>query len=180
MKAQIELYIEHLSKTWEKVDLNSLLASLEFLKEQIGSELNIFIAGNGGSSSTASHFVTDWSKGINTRERIRSNISCLSDNTPLITAIANDMDYTNIFAYQLEMFAIKGDVLVAISGSGNSQNIIEAALMARKLEMKIVALTGFDGGKLKELADYNFHCPIEDMQIVEDMHLSFGHMIVKC
>jgi D-sedoheptulose 7-phosphate isomerase len=105
---------------------------------------------------------------------------CLSDNTPLISAIGNDISFEEVFSYQLKSYARPNDLLVCVTGSGNSRNIINACKQAKLIGMQVLALTGFDGGQTLLNADYSFHCPVEDMQIVEDMHLSFGHLVIRC
>jgi D-sedoheptulose 7-phosphate isomerase len=104
---------------------------------------------------------------------------CLSDNIPTITAIANDLSYDQIFSFQIENYAGISPTLICISGSGNSANVVGAAIRARELGMDVIGLVGFDGGKLSAVCTQIFHCKIEDMQIIEDMHLSFGHMVLK-
>jgi D-sedoheptulose 7-phosphate isomerase len=176
----VERYISSLISTWEKVNKADLAECVKFVQNSLSFGRGIMVAGNGGSSATASHFVVDWSKGFLHNSAQSSPIISLTDNTPLITAIANDISYEQIFSFQLARFGKKGDLLVCISGSGNSKNLIEACLKAKELGMTIVTLTGFDGGKILRFADYSFHCPISDMQVVEDMHASFGHMVIRC
>lgn len=173
-------YISQLNTAWDEVDRISLSASVEIVQAKLRDGKTIFVVGNGGSSSTASHFVTDWVKGNRVPSGEYGKAYCLSDNVPLITAIANDLDFSEVFSYPLQSYGNEGDLLVCVTGSGNSKNIIRVCEEARVLGLKIVALTGFDGGATMRMADYNFHCPINDMQIVEDMHLSFGHMVVRC
>ncbi|MGA8542422.1 MAG: SIS domain-containing protein [Thermoplasmata archaeon] len=137
----------------------------------------VFFCGNGGSSSTASHFVTDISK-VATRGDGRP-IRCvgLSDNTPSLTAIANDRDYSRIFVDQLTTLAERGDVLVAISGSGNSPNVLEAVRAARSMGLSTIGLTGIGGGKLKEIVDVPLVVPTNSMQHTEDTHVILLHLL---
>jgi len=173
-------YINQLNTAWDSVDRDGLSASVEVVQRALRGGNSLFVVGNGGSSSTASHFVTDWVKGNRVLTGQKGKAFCLSDNTPMLTAISNDLEYSEVFSYQLQSYSTKGDVLVCVTGSGNSKNIIRVCEEAHLLGLSVVALTGFDGGATKKLADYNFHCPIDDMQIVEDMHLSFGHMVIRC
>ena len=166
--------------TWSKIDQFKLQECLEVIQTSLKSDKSIYVVGNGGSSSTASHFVVDWTKGYNEFKPSTARVLSLSDNVPLLTATSNDIDYNKIFARPLQSWGKEDDLLVCISGSGNSKNIIEVCEVAKQKRISIVALTGFDGGKLLNLADYSFHCPIDNMQIVEDMHLSFGHMVFSC
>ena len=102
---------------------------------------------------------------------------CLNDNTPTLMAIANDFSYEDIFRYQLEGRLRPEDLVIAISGSGNSKNIIKAVEYAKETGAKVVGITGYSGGKLRELADYHMHTEIDDMQIAEDIHMIFDHMM---
>jgi D-sedoheptulose 7-phosphate isomerase len=137
----------------------------------------VFFFGNGGSASTASHFVTDISK-VATRGEARP-IRCvgLSDNIPSLTAWANDTDYSRIFSEQLKTLAGPGDVAVAISGSGNSPNVLEAVRAAHALNMTTIGLTGIGGGQLKELVDVALVVPSNSMQHTEDVHVIVLHLL---
>ena len=142
----------------------------------------VYIAGNGGSASTASHFATDIGIGsLNRANPVRSLSLC--DNTAAITAIANDMDYSAIFAQQLKLLGKQGDLLILISASGNSDNLIKAVEVASALGMQSHSLTGFDGGKLKQLTvGRNIHVetPKGAYGLVEDAHLAICHVITEC
>ena len=142
----------------------------------------VYIAGNGGSASTASHFATDIGTGsLNRANPVRSISLC--DNTAAITAIANDMDYSSIFAQQLKLLGKQGDLLIVISASGNSDNLIKAVEVASELGMQSHSLTGFDGGKLKQLTvGRNIHVetPKGAYGLVEDAHLAICHVITEC
>ena len=137
----------------------------------------VFFFGNGGSASTASHFVTDISK-VATRDGARP-IRCvgLTDNVPGLTALANDRDYSQIFSEQLRTLAEPGDVAVAISGSGNSPNVLEAVRVARERGVATIGLTGMGGGKLKDLVDVPLIVPSKSMQHTEDMHVIVLHLV---
>lgn len=137
----------------------------------------VFFFGNGGSASTASHFVTDISK-VATRGEGRP-IRCvgLTDNVPSMTALANDRDYSRIFSDQLTTLAEPGDVAVAISGSGNSPNVLEAVRTARRLGVGTIGLTGMGGGKLKDLVDVALVVPSNSMQHTEDVHVIVLHLL---
>ena len=104
---------------------------------------------------------------------------CLSDNTPIITAIANDISYDDVFYFQLKNKLKPDDLIMAISGSGNSKNVIKAVEYAREVGTKVVGITGYSGGKLRGLADYKMHVNIDDMQITEDVHMAFDHMMYR-
>lgn len=142
----------------------------------------VFIAGNGGSASTASHFATDIGVGSLSRTNPIRTIS-LCDNTAAITAIANDSDYSLIFENQLKLLGNQGDMLIAISASGNSENLIKAVNLAKAIGVDSYSLTGFDGGKLRHLTQgKNIHVetPIGTYGLVEDAHLAICHVITDC
>jgi D-sedoheptulose 7-phosphate isomerase len=144
----------------------------------------IFVCGNGGSGSNSSHFCEDIGKCTLRREdydndkKKRVRIMSLTDNTPYILAWANDEGFERVFAEQLKNLASPGDLLIAISGSGNSPNILRAVEWANKNGLTTFGCTGFSGGKLRTLAQHNFHVPIDDMGIVESIHLAAFHWIV--
>jgi len=144
----------------------------------------IFLAGNGGSGSNASHFCEDVGKCTLklpedlTSDKKRFRILSLTDNTPYILAWANDEGYDRVFVEQLKNLASPGDLLVAISGSGNSRNVLAAVEWANGHGLKTVGCTGFSGGKLKALAGKNLHVPLDDMGIVETLHLAAFHWVV--
>lgn len=139
----------------------------------------IYTLGNGGSAATASHMVCDFNKGVSMETGKRFKMMCLSDNTSIVTAIANDIAYDEIFRIQLQDVLKKGDLLMAVSGSGNSANVLNAVTYAKEQEAKIVAMTGYNGGKLMQMADYNLHVPVDDMQIAEDIHMVFVHLMMR-
>jgi D-sedoheptulose 7-phosphate isomerase len=144
----------------------------------------VFVIGNGGSGSNASHFCEDIGKGTLARKffdddsKKRFKILSLTDNTPYILAWGNDEGFDRVFSEQLKNFASEGDLLVAISGSGNSPNILRAVEWANKHGVATFGCTGFSGGKLKSLAKFNLHVPLDDMGIVESIHLTAFHWVV--
>lgn len=171
-------YVKYLSSVLEKID------KLE-IKQFITSILNarklgssIFFIGNGGSASTASHFANDLAIGTNSYKNTFRVIS-LCDNNAIISAVGNDFSYEEIFSRQLKVLGKKGDLLVAISASGNSPNLVKAFEIAKECSIKTVALTSFDGGKLKEMADEVVHVPAERGEYgpAEDAHLIINHLI---
>jgi len=151
-----------------------------FLKAR-ADDRTIFFFGNGGSASTASHFVTDIAKvaGGTAARGPGRRFRCVSlnDNTPGVTAWANDVNYAAVFAGQLRALAVKGDVAVAISGSGNSPNVLEAVHAAKEMGLTTVGLTGMGGGKLKDLVDVALVVPSNSMQHTEDTHLVTLHVL---
>ena len=137
----------------------------------------VFFFGNGGSASTASHFVTDITKVAARGPGRRTRCVSLNDNVPGMTALANDLDYARVFAEQLKVLAEPGDVAVAISGSGNSPNVLEAVKVARTLGVATIGLTGMGGGKLKDLVDVAVVVPSDSMQHTEDSHVVLLHLL---
>jgi D-sedoheptulose 7-phosphate isomerase len=137
----------------------------------------IFVMGNGGSAATASHFANDLGKGGMTGFPRRFKILALTDNVPLMTAWANDTAYEHIFSEQLRNFVNQGDVVIGISSSGNSPNVLNGLTLAREKGAVIIGLTGFQGGKMKELVDHCCIVPSTNVQHIEDAHMILTHMI---
>ena len=162
-----------------KLDVMQINEAINLLDEARIKRGNIYICGNGGSAATASHFQNDFNKGLSEHLEIPFRFCCLNDNTATIMAIANDISYDEIFCFQLRNKLEPNDLLIAISGSGNSKNIIKAAEYAKSKGIKIIGITGFNGGRLKELADVLLHAPINSMQVTEDIHMIFDHLMMS-
>lgn len=141
------------------------------------SKRKVFLIGNGGSASTASHFICDLNKTSTMKEKNRLRAISLVDNIPIISAYGNDLSYDSIFVEQLKNLLEPRDVVIAISGSGNSKNIIEAVSYAKEKSAIVIGLTGFDGGKLKSKCDECLIIPSNLMYRIEDMHLMINHII---
>jgi phosphoheptose isomerase len=139
---------------------------------------NIYTIGNGASASIAQHWACDYTKGCK-KGGLRPRVISLAANIPLMTAVANDISYDDVYSFQLDALGQEGDVLVAISSSGNSPNVVKAIETAKSLKMKTIALTGFDGGKARELADISLHVDINEYEAAEDVHQAIMHMIAK-
>ena len=139
----------------------------------------VFFCGNGGSAGNAVHLANDFLYGIAKKTGGGLKVQALSANSAVMTCLANDIGYESIFSEQLAVQAQAGDLLIALSGSGNSPNIIRAIEQAKAMNVKSYAILGFTGGKCKELADVPIHFPIHDMQIAEDMQLIVGHMMMQ-
>jgi D-sedoheptulose 7-phosphate isomerase len=170
-------YFSRLSETLKKLDIQVIEQFVDALLQARDTENTVFIFGNGGSAATASHVTGDFLKGISFELDKRFRVMCLSDNTAGITAISNDLGYEDIFVEQLKVFLKKNDLVVGISGSGNSVNVVKAMEYAGRQGAKTVAMCGFNGGKIKELADLVIHIPISDMEITEDIHIIIFHAI---
>ena len=134
--------------------------------------------GNGGSASTAAHFECDFNKGVSYDQKIKYDFECLSDNVPMMMAIANDIGYEDIFIVPLRNKLKCEDIVIGISGSGNSENVVKAIEYGNEVGAETIALVGYDGGKLKEIAKYNIHVEVNHIQIVEDVHLMLDHMMM--
>jgi len=159
------------------VDLDAVGRVIDLLKEARDKQRHVFTCGNGGSASTASHFVTDMVKGASYNRDARFRIMALTDSLPTITAYSNDVSYDCVFTEQLKNFAQPDDIVIAISGSGNSPNVVKAIEYANSIGCKTVALTGRDGGKLGTLANVEVRVQSPHMGRIEDAHLIVCHMM---
>lgn len=176
---QIRNYLAKEIEILNKLDINAINAALNLLLETMETGSTVYIFGNGGSSATASHFQNDFNKGVSEHTEKKFNFLCLNDNMATVMAVANDIGFEEVFRFQLRGHLKPGDVIVAISGSGNSKNVINAVEYAREQGNHIIGLTGYNGGKLKQLADISLHAPIHSMQITEDIHMIFDHLMMS-
>lgn len=172
-----ELYKNELMETVGKIDTGKVQTAIEWFEEARNNGRHIFVCGNGGSASTASHFACDIVKGASYNRDKRFRILALTDSLPTLTAYSNDVSYDCVFAEQLKNFAEPGDLVMAISGSGNSPNVVCAVEYANSIGCKTIALTGRDGGRLGALAGLNIQVPVQHMGRIEDAHLIVCHMI---
>lgn len=175
----IQNYIALEIEILKKLDAEQINAALNLLDETRQKKGRIYICGNGGSAATASHFQNDFNKGVSEYIEVPFRFHCLNDNVATLMAIANDIGYEEVFRFQLRNNLEENDVLVAISGSGNSPNVLRAVEYAKEHGCKIIGLTGFSGGKLKELSDISLHAPVNSMQVTEDIHMIFDHLIMS-
>ena len=176
---QIRNYLAKEIEILNKLDINAINAALNLLLETMETGSTVYIFGNGGSSATASHFQNDFNKGVSEHTEKKFNFLCLNDNMATVMAVANDIGFEEVFRFQLRGHLKPGDVIVAISGRGNSQNVINAVEYARGQGNRIIGLTGYNGGKLKQLADISLHAPVYSMQITEDIHMIFDHLMMS-
>lgn len=139
----------------------------------------IMVCGNGGSAAISEHFLCDHSKGVCQDTGFLPKVRSLSSNMALVTAIANDMSYEDVFSYQVDMFGNSGDVLVCVTSSGNSPNILKAIRRAKEFGITTIALTGFEGGVAKDEADISIHVPIRNYGVVEDAHQAIMHIMAQ-
>jgi D-sedoheptulose 7-phosphate isomerase len=176
-KSFAEQYRAELQKTIDTIDTAKVDQAIEMFREARNAGRHIFTCGNGGSASTASHFACDIVKGASYNRKSRFRIMALTDSLPTITAYSNDVSYDCAFAEQLKNFAEPEDLVLAISGSGNSPNVLHAVEYANSIGCKTIALTGRDGGKLGPLANLNIQVPVPHMGRIEDAHMIVCHMI---
>ena len=172
-----ESYKQQLIETIGKIDDSKVNEAAAWLIQARDEGRHIFVCGNGGSASTASHFACDIVKGASYQRDKRFRIMALTDSLPTLTAYSNDVSYDCVFTEQLKNFAEAGDVVMAISGSGNSPNVLSAIEFANGAGCKTIALTGRDGGKLGSLAQLNIQVPVQHMGRIEDAHLIICHML---
>ena len=178
-KNQIQDYIALKMETLKKLDVDSIDLAMNLLMKAYENKKKIYIFGNGGSSATASHFQNDFNKGISEYVDTKFNFTCLNDNVATLMAIANDIGFEEVFRFQVKNKLEEGDLVIAISGSGNSKNVILAVEYAKSLGNQVIGLTGYDGGKLKELSDVSLHADVMSMQVTEDIHMIFDHLIMS-
>jgi D-sedoheptulose 7-phosphate isomerase len=172
-----EQYKAQLLQAIDSIDVAKVHSAIEILTQARDEGRRIFVCGNGGSASAASHFATDMVKGASFGRDRRFRVMALTDSLPTLTAYSNDVSYECVFVEQLKNFAEPGDVLIAISGSGNSPNVLRAIEYANSLGCRTIALSGRDGGKLGPLAELNLQVSHSHMGRIEDGHLIMLHMI---
>ena len=175
---KIDDYFGLLKSTLDRIDRYSVQTFIQLLIEGYRGGKHIFIFGNGGSAATASHFVNDFNKGVSEGLNAGFRLICLNDNIPTLTAIANDIGYEEVFRLQLRNLLNPGDLVIGLSGSGNSANVINAMEYAKSHGATTFAFLGFDGGKLRSIADHIVLIPVNNMQIVEDIHMIMDHLVM--
>ncbi len=176
----IEDYATRLKNTIDVVQKKDINHFANILLDFYEREKQIFIFGNGGSGATASHVACDFNKGVCLSLNKKFKFICLNDNIPSILAYSNDVSYDDVFVSQLKNYLSSGDLVVGISGSGKSINVVKALQCAQDNGAQIFSLCGYDGGTLKAMSGTNcIHVPIHDMQIVEDCHVIIFHMIMQ-
>lgn len=176
----IKTYLSEVGVTLDKLPVEAIAQVVEVLDGARTRGGRVYIFGNGGSAATASHFASDLSKGAICEGKPRIKAFALTDNVPLFSAWANDISYENIFAEQLENFVESGDVVIGISGSGQSPNVLNGVKVGKAKGATTIGFIGFDGGKLKDVVDIAVVVPNHNMEQVEDAHLLLGHIITTC
>jgi D-sedoheptulose 7-phosphate isomerase len=175
----VEAYLGAHKKLAGALNYKAILNGIDLINEKFQAGKNIFTCGNGGSASTASHYITDWNKMINLATGKKFRGISLCDNVGIMTAYANDISYDEIFSGQLKSLMDPGDLLIAISGSGNSRNVINAVNYANSEGGDTLGILGYDGGELIKISKQSILVPSFDMQLCEDVHLMIGHMVMK-
>jgi len=176
---QIQEYINLEIETLKKLDINAINEAMNLIHDTYEKEGTIYVFGNGGSSATASHYQNDFNKGISEYVEKKFRFLCLNDNIPTVMAIANDIGFEEIFRFQLKNKLKKDDIILAISGSGNSKNVLNAVEYAKECGNKIIGMTGYNGGKLSQLSDVSLNASVMSMQVTEDIHMIYDHLIMS-
>ena len=179
MQQHITDYSARLSSALALPAINQVPQLAQAFKTAWDNKKTIYLCGNGGSAGNAIHLANDFLYGAGINRGIGLRIESLSANAAVLTCLANDIGYEEVYAEQLRVKANAGDVLVVFSGSGNSPNVVRALEMGNRLGMETFAILGFSGGKCKEVAKHPLHFAINDMQIAEDLQLIIGHMIMQ-
>ncbi|GCD77000.1 phosphoheptose isomerase [Thermaurantimonas aggregans] len=179
MIKDIETYLQNSQNAVSLIPTNKVAELAEAIMHAYHEGSTIYTMGNGGSGATASHVAGDYVKGASFGLEKRFRFICLNDNIPALMAISNDISYEAIFEEQLKNFARPGDLVIGLSGSGNSKNIVNALQWAKNQGIKTAALTGYKGGLCAQIADISIHIPMSDMEIVEDLHMMTFHAIKR-
>lgn len=179
MQQQIRNYTNKLSRALGQEAMHDIQELAETLLEAWREGRHIYLCGNGGSAGNAAHLANDFIYGAGVKNGGGLRAEALSANTSVLTCLANDIGYENIYSEQIRVKGEAGDVLVILSGSGNSPNVVKAIEIGNTIGMKTFAILGFSGGRCKELAQYPIHFEIDDMQIAEDLQLIVGHICVQ-
>jgi phosphoheptose isomerase len=174
-----DAYAEEIFRAGKTVEPDAFDQAAAILLDAYTCGATLFSCGNGGSASIANHMQCDHLKGVRTTTDLTPRVHSLSTNVELLTAIANDLGYENIFVHQLESQSRPGDVLIAVSSSGASANIVRALTWAREHELRTIAVTGFDGGAAKTIADVAIHVKSTNYGVVEDMHQAIMHALAQ-
>jgi len=177
--AYAEAYREEIAQAWKTIDFDAFERAAAILSDAYLRRVGVFSCGNGGSASIANHLVCDHVKGVRNGTDLTPRVISLTDNVALLTAIANDLAYDDVFAYQLQSQSQPGDVLIAISSSGSSANIVKALAWARDHGLRTIAITGFDGGPARRLAEVAIHADCSNYGVVEDLHQTVMHALAQ-
>lgn len=175
---RVKDYIAKEIEILSALDTGAIDEALNEIEKVYNAGGKIYIMGNGGSSATASHYANDFNKGLSEFLDKKFEFVCLCDNVPTLMAITNDIGFEEVFRFQLKGRLKKGDLVIGISGSGNSKNVLNAIEYAKSMGVKTIGMTGYNGGKLKDMCDVSMHVPVDSMQITEDIHMIFDHLMM--
>lgn len=178
-KITSETYLKNLAGILSRVDCNEMDNAIDLIEAAWRAGKQIITLGNGGSSMTALHFINDWNKSIYLRTKIPFRGRSLIDNMGLVMSYSNDLSFDDVFVEQLKNILQPGDLVLAISGSGNSENVIRSVQFANANGALTLGISGYRGGRLKQIAQHSLWVNVDDMQYVEDVHLIFGHIVMK-
>lgn len=179
LREMIEHYLESEIDILKKLDTEAVQKVVKAFEEAYERESAIYVFGNGGSAGTASHMANDFNKGISEYTEKKFRFQCLNDNIPTMLAVANGIGYDDVFSFQLKNKVKEKDLVIGISGSGNSENVIRALDCAKEQGAITMGIVGYHGGKVADIADIVFHVPLCNMQIVEDVHMILNHMVMS-
>ena len=172
-------YASRLQRVLEDADWSGVALLARELRDCWATGRQVFICGNGGSAGNAMHLANDFLYGVSKTAGLGLRVTALPANASVLTCLANDVGYNEVFSYQLAVQARPGEVLIALSGSGNSPNIIKALQQAARSGMRTYAVLGYDGGRARSMVDVAIHFAVDDMQIAEDLQLVVGHMVMQ-
>lgn len=172
-------YLGDLKELINIININEITQFIKELENAYKNGKTIFIMGNGGSAATASHFACDINKGVSLKLQKKFKVLCLNDNIPIMTAYSNDISYDSVFVEQLKNFIMNDDLVIGISGSGNSKNVLNAIEYSNKVGARTFGIIGCDGGKLKDIAQKSLIVKSFDMQKIEDCHMILTHLTMQ-
>lgn len=175
----IQNYLQREVEVIKSLDVDMINTAMNELEAAYQREGTIYICGNGGSASTASHYANDFNKGLSEFLDKKFRFICLNDNVPTLMAVANDIGYEEVFRFPLLNKLKPEDLVIGISGSGNSKNVVNALTYAKECGVRTMGIVGYDGGKVLDIADVSLFVPIKNMQVAEDIHMMFDHLMMS-
>ena len=172
-----DAYFKQYAKASSSINKTKLVEAAATLLDAYKNSKTLYVCGNGGSASIANHLACDHGKLLATDTDLQPRVQSLSANIEVITAIANDISYDQVFVHQLKLLANSGDIVMTVSSSGDSENVVQAARWAREFGLDVIAMTGFSGGRTAEIASVNLHVDADNYGIIEDVHQSLMHLL---
>ena len=177
ISAYSDAYFEQYSKAFSSIDKNKLAEAAAMLLKTYRNSKTLYVCGNGGSASISNHLACDHGKLLATDTDLNPRVHSLSSNIEVITAIANDISFDDVFVHQLKLLVNPGDTLMTVSSSGDSENVVKAAKWSRDFGLDVIAMTGFLGGRTAEVASINLHVVADNYGVIEDVHQSLMHLL---